>query len=139
MNSLHTESPASLWLRDRCIRLITVGVVLALLYVGRVVLIPLVLAIMLSLLVAPCVRALRRVGVGRTPSVLSAVTTLSITVLAVASVLGMQVLHIADSLPQYKATIQRKLAAVDTATAGQLAFVTNEANRLLETDDFAGQ
>ena len=37
------------------------GVILALLYLGRSVLIPLALAIMLSLLVAPFVRGLRRI------------------------------------------------------------------------------
>ena len=53
--------------------IMTAGMVLALFYLGRSVLIPLALAIMLSLLVAPLPRALRRLGVGRTSSVLVAV------------------------------------------------------------------
>ena len=50
------------WLRDHSSRIVTAGIVLALLYLGRSVLIPLALAIMLSLLVAPLVRAVRRIG-----------------------------------------------------------------------------
>ena len=64
MNSPPVDTPASFWLRDRCIRFITGGVVLALLYVGRDVLIPLVLAVMLSLLIAPSVRALLQIERG---------------------------------------------------------------------------
>ena len=135
MDPLQADTPAPLWLRDRCARFITAGVVLALLYLGRDVLIPLVVAIMLSLLVAPLVRALRRIGVGHTPSVLIAVLALTVSCLAAAVVLGTQVLRIAESLPHYQATIQRKLAAVDTVTEGRLIFLTSEANRWLESHE----
>ncbi|MBV8806610.1 MAG: AI-2E family transporter, partial [Sinobacteraceae bacterium] len=132
MDPLRVDTPAPLWLRDRCARLITAGVVLALLYLGRDVLIPLVLAIMLSLLVAPSVRALRRIGVGRTPSVLIAVLALTLSCLAAAAVLGTQILRIAESLPQYEATIQRKLVAINAVTEGRLMLLTREASRVLE-------
>jgi predicted PurR-regulated permease PerM len=132
MNQLSVETPASLWLRDRCIRIITAAVVLVLLYLGRDVLIPLVLSIMLSLLVAPLVRALRHVGVARTPAVLMAVLALSACSLATAVVLGTQVLHMAESLPKYKATVQRKLETVNAITAGRLTFLTGETSRLFE-------
>ena len=58
------EAPG--WLRDYSSRIMTAGIILALLYLGRSVLIPLALAIMLSLLVAPLVLALRRLRVDRT-------------------------------------------------------------------------
>jgi predicted PurR-regulated permease PerM len=105
MNQLPADNPGSLWRRDRCVRFITGAVVLGLLYVGRDVLIPLVVAIILSLLVVPLVRALSRIGLGRTPSVLIAVLALSLSCAAVAVVLGAQALRIAESLPQYKATV----------------------------------
>lgn len=47
------EAPG--WLRDLSRSIMTAGIILALLYLGRSVLIPLALAIMLSLLVAPLV------------------------------------------------------------------------------------
>ena len=62
MNPVRIDTPTSLSLRDRSIAIIAAAVVLALLYVGRDVLIPLVVAIMLSLLLTLLVRALRRVG-----------------------------------------------------------------------------
>ena len=49
------EAPG--WLRDHSSGIMTAGIVLALLYFGRSVLIPLALALMLSLLVAPCTGA----------------------------------------------------------------------------------
>jgi predicted PurR-regulated permease PerM len=102
MDQLQVDTQAPLWPRDRCAPIITAGVVLALLYLGRDVLIPLVVAIMLSLLVAPLVRALRRIGVGRTPSVLIAVLALTVSCLAAAVVLGTQILRIAESLPPWR-------------------------------------
>jgi predicted PurR-regulated permease PerM len=135
MDPLQVDTPAPLWLRDRCARFITAGVVLALLYLGRDVLIPLVVAIILSLLVAPLVRALRRIGVGRMPSVLIAVLALTVSCMAAALVLGTQVLRTAESLPHYKATIQRKLAAVNAVTEGRLILLTSEASRWLEDQE----
>lgn len=132
MNNLTVDTPASLWLRDRCLRIITAAVVLALLYLGRDVLIPLVLSIMLSLLVAPFVRALRRIGVARTPAVLMSVLALSLCTVAAGVALGAQVLHMAESLPRYKATVQRKLQTVNAVTAGRLTFLTGETSRLFE-------
>jgi predicted PurR-regulated permease PerM len=132
MHQLRVDTPASLWLRDRCVRFITAAVVLALLYVGRNVLIPLVVAILLSLLVAPLVRALRRLGAGHTPSVLIAVLALSLSCLAAAVLLGTQILRVAESLPQYKVTVHRKLEAVNAVTEGRLTPLISEASRLLE-------
>jgi predicted PurR-regulated permease PerM len=120
-------------LRDRAIGIIAFAAVLALLYVGRDVLIPLTVALMLSLLIAPLVRRLRRVGLGQTPSVLVAVLTLSLAVAAAAGVLGTQVLRIAASLPQYERTIQQKLRNLDELTMGRLDAITSEADRLIES------
>ena len=119
-------------LRDRAIGIIAFATVLALLYVGREVLIPLTVALMLSLLIAPLVRRLRRIGLGQTPSVLVAVLTLALVVTAAAGVLGTQVLRMAASLPQYERTIQQKLRNLDEVTVGRLNALTNEASRLIE-------
>src|ERR1700730_5858881 len=97
------------WLPDHSSRILTVGVILALLYFGRQVLMPLALAIMLSLLMAPAVRALRRIGVGRTSSVFIVRRTFAVSCLTVVVALGAQVLRTAESLPQYEATIHHKL------------------------------
>jgi predicted PurR-regulated permease PerM len=124
------EAPG--WLHDHTSRIMTAAIVLALLYLGRSVLIPLALALMLSLLVAPLVRALRRLRVGRTSSVLVAVVALAVLCLGVAAALGTQVVRIAASLPQYESNVQRKLKAFDEATVGPLLRITDQTSRLIE-------
>lgn len=124
------EAPA--WLRDHSSRIMTAGIILALLYVGRSVLIPLALAIMLSLLVAPLVRALRRLGVGRTSSVLVAVAVLAVSCIGVAAALGTQVLRSAENLPQYESNVQRKLKTFEELAIGPLRRLTDETSRLIE-------
>ena len=106
---------------------------LTLLYFGRDVLIPLTLSLMLSLLIAPLVHVLRRVGLGQVFSVLTAVLTLALACTAIAVVLGVQVLRMAASLPQYQATIQQKLHSVDDLTVGRLNALTSAASRFIDT------
>src|SRR4029077_3465522 len=103
-------------LRDRAIGIIAFAAVLALLYVGRDVLVPFTVALMLSLLIAPFVRRFRHIGLGQTSSVLVAVLTLALVVAAAATVLGTQGLHMAASLPRYERTIQQKLENLDDMT-----------------------
>jgi predicted PurR-regulated permease PerM len=118
------------WLRDHSSRIIAAGVILALLYFGRSVLIPLALAIMLSLLVAPLIQALRRLRIGRASSVLVAVAALTLSCLGIAAALGTQILHIAESLPQYESNVQRKLKTLEEVTVGPILSFTNETSRL---------
>src|ERR1700692_2568969 len=125
------------WLRDHTNRIMTAGIVLALLYLGRSVLIPLALAIMLSLLVAPLIRALRRLRIGRASSVLVAVAALTVLCVGVAAALGTQVLHIAESLPQYESNVQRKLKTFEEVIVGPILKLTNETSRLVETRESA--
>src|SRR5277367_5815272 len=129
------EAPG--WLRDHSSRIMTAGIILALLYIGRSVLIPLALAIMLSLLVAPLVRALRRLRVGRTSSVLVAVVALAVSCMGVAAALGTQILRIAESFPQYESNVQRKLKTLEDVTIGPLLRLTDETSRLTEIRESA--
>jgi predicted PurR-regulated permease PerM len=129
--SAHKEAPD--WLRDHSSRIMTAGIILALLYLGRSVLIPLALAMMLSLLVAPLVLALRRLRVGRTASVLIAVVALAVSCMGVATTLGTQILRIAESLPQYESNIQRKLKTLEELTVGPLQRLTDETSRLIDS------
>src|SRR5208337_1466680 len=120
-------------LRDHSSRIITAGIVLALLHLGRSVLIPLALAIMVSLLVAPVVRALRRLRVGRISSVLVAVTALAVLCMGVAAALGTQIVRIAESLPQYESNVQRKLKTLEEVTIGPIRRLTDETSRLVKS------
>lgn len=126
-------SSASTPLLEQVAVLIGVAVVLALLYFGRGVLIPFTVALMLSLLLAPLVRALRHTGLGQTTSVLAAVLAAAISFAAIAALIGVQFLRVAESLPRYEATIQQKLLQLDELALGRLDGLTREASRLIET------
>src|ERR1700730_17822831 len=86
-------TPGAASLRDRAGGVIAFAIVLTLLYVGRDVLIPLTLALMLSLLIAPLVRLLKRIELGQTPAVLVAVLILAVSLTAIGAALGTQVLR----------------------------------------------
>lgn len=105
---------------------LAVGVVLiAALYFGREVFIPLVLAILLSFVLGPVVNLLRRIRLGRVPSVIVAVL-LALSVLGgIGAVIGTQVAGLAGNLPQYQATVQRKVVGLQQGWIG-------EANRILQ-------
>ena len=129
--SADSESSGMLTLRDRAGGIIATGTVLALLYFGRDVLVPITLAVILSLLIAPLVRTLRHRGLGQTASVLLAVLTLALGFTSVAAVIGVQVVRMAASLPQYEETIQLKLATLNDLTVGQLNLLSGQAGRII--------
>jgi len=117
-------------IRDREIGIIATATLLALLYFARDVLVPITLAFILSLLIAPLVRGLRRLGLNQTFSVLAAVLLLAASFGAVATVIGSQLVRMAASLPQYEQTIRLKLDTLNGATVGRVNDFTGQAGRL---------
>jgi predicted PurR-regulated permease PerM len=120
----------SLAIREHSLRILASTAILALLYFARDVLVPITLAIILSLLMAPLVRVLRRLGLGQTPSVLAAVLVLALSFVAVAGVIGSQFVRMATSLPSYERTIGRKLRTLNDVTVGRLDAFTGQVGRL---------
>jgi predicted PurR-regulated permease PerM len=123
--------PPTPQVRDRALGIIATAAFLALLYFARDVLVPITLAFILSLLVAPLVRALRRVGLGQTLSVLAAVLVLALSFGAVAGVIGSQLVHMAGSLPKYERTLERKLEALNNLTVKRMNALTAQAGKVL--------
>src|ERR1700760_5200584 len=66
-------------------------VVVAGLYLGRTVLIPITLAVLLSFVLAPLVNLLRRIHLGRVPSALIAVLLALCIILSLGTLLGTQI------------------------------------------------
>src|ERR1700676_4271493 len=122
--------PPPLAIRDRALGIIATATVLALLYFARDVLVPITLAVILSLLMAPLVRALRHIGLGQTLSVLAAVVVLAFSFAAVAGVIGSQFVRMAASLPRYERTIERKLKTLKNITVAKVNALTGQAQRL---------
>jgi predicted PurR-regulated permease PerM len=119
-------------LRDRAGNIIATGTILAILYFARDVLIPITLAVILSLLISPLVRALRRFGMGSASSVLLAVLALAVLIATLAGVLGVQVVRMSASLPQYEATIRDKFSTLNEMSVGRFSKFTGRAERIID-------
>jgi predicted PurR-regulated permease PerM len=120
---------------QRAITIIATAAILALLYFGKDVLVPVTLALILGLLMAPIARLLRRVGMGHTSSVLIAVLLFTFLVGGLLTVIGSQVVHLARSLPQYEVTMHAKLQVLHDATLGRVEAVSGEAGKVIGLGD----
>jgi len=94
------------------------GVVVAALYVGRDVLVPLALALLLSFVLAPGITRLRRWQVGRVTSVLVMVAFAFLVIFSLGALIAQQVTILGENLPQYEYTIRSKLRSVQETAAG---------------------
>jgi predicted PurR-regulated permease PerM len=104
-------------------------VVIAGLYLGRSVLIPFTLAVLLSFLLAPLVNLLRRGHLGRVPSVLLAMVLALAVILALGGLIGTQVAGLADDVPRYVFTIQQKVDTVQRVVLSRIAAFTSSLVR----------
>jgi predicted PurR-regulated permease PerM len=117
---------------SRALSILAAGTILALLYFARDVLVPITLAVILSLLINPLVRLLRRLGMGQSSSPWAAVLLFVLACAGFAAVLGGQMVRMAASLPQYQETIQAKLETLDALTVGRLNKFAMQAGRIVQ-------
>jgi predicted PurR-regulated permease PerM len=97
--------------------LIFIGLV-AILYFGRPVFVPLAVAILLAFILAPLVRALHRWHLGHIPSIVIVVLTAFLVMLGLGMILAQQVTHLAAALPQYQDTLSKKIDGLRGMMAG---------------------
>ncbi|HTW25906.1 MAG TPA: AI-2E family transporter [Acetobacteraceae bacterium] len=107
-------------------------VVVAGLYFGREVLIPVTLAVLLSFVLAPIANLLRRVHLGRILSVLLAVILALGVILLVGSLIGSQIADLAGDLPRYQTRLEDKFTAIEKVTAGRLSRLVSEVTQQAE-------
>ncbi|MGO4306962.1 AI-2E family transporter [Cupriavidus sp. RAF12] len=109
---------------------LAIGVtVVAGLYVGRDVLIPITLAIFLSVLVAPMVSFLCRIKLGRIVSVLVSVTISISMMVLLGGVIAAQITDLAIGMPRYQATIEEKINIAHRLTIGKLSSMAGTAGK----------
>src|SRR5690349_4327065 len=82
--------------------LVAIAIIVAALYVARAVLVPFALALLLSFVLAPGVVALRRLRLGRVPSVMIAVVFAFAVISGIGAVVASQVASLAENLPNYQ-------------------------------------
>jgi predicted PurR-regulated permease PerM len=101
-------------------------VVLAALYVGQDVFLPVVIAILLAFVLVPFVDLLRRWHLGRVPAVIIAVLFALGIIVALGTVIGYQVAGLASDLPRYQTTIKEKVGSLRAGTIGRLPSLVKE-------------
>ena len=95
--------------------------VMATLYFGREVFVPLALAALLSFLLVPVSALLERWGMRRTPAGLLVVFLSLVAVTALGWVMLGQIYNLAVELPQYKENINQKIESLHLHSAGRLS------------------
>lgn len=109
--------------------------VIAALYFGREVLIPLALAVMLAFVLAPAVTWLRRIGLPRVPAVVSVVVLAFVLIGGIGLVVGSQVVNFLENLPTYQQNISAKIRSLrESAPDGGLFDRAAETIRDLERE-----
>jgi predicted PurR-regulated permease PerM len=102
--------------------LFLVAFLVATLYIGREIFIPIAIAILVSFVLSPPILLLRCWGLGRVPSVLTVVFTALVIAFSVSAVLTRQVSELAVDLPLHQATINAKLDDLRAAAADNALF-----------------
>jgi len=106
--------------------LLVVGVMAAL-YFGRDILVPVTLAILLSFVLAPFVRALRRLRVPRAPAVMLVVIVVFGAMFGIGSLIASEASQLAADLPRYTLVMRDKIKDLRGATDG-----TGSLSRLVD-------
>ena len=92
-------------------------IIIAMLYFGREIFVPIALAILLSLVLAPLVGMLQRIHVPRGLAVVGLVALAFAFIFAMGSLLATQLTQLAGDLPRYQSTISEKIQSFrDTKT-----------------------
>ena len=102
---------------------LAVGVVIiAGLFLGQDVLIPITLAILLSFVLSPIVDLLRRLRIPKGIAVFVAVLSALGALGGIITLVGMQAATLADDAPRYAQTIERKISSVQDFVAERMAM-----------------
>lgn len=94
-------------------------IIIATLYFGREILMPIALAILLSFVLAPLVGLLQRMRVPRGLAVVSVVIMAFALIFAMGSLLATQLTQLAGDLPRYQSTISDKIQSFRETTASR--------------------
>lgn len=104
---------------------VVAAVAVAGLYFGRPIFVPLALSILIAFALSPLLRLLRKLHLGRLPSVLLSVLFAVVAMLAVGTFIGSQAAKMAAQLPQYQTNLAKKIESIrGTATSSNFVRST---------------
>jgi predicted PurR-regulated permease PerM len=108
----------------------TLLAVIAILYLGSEVFLPIALATLLTFALAPLVQLLRRLGLPRILAVILSVITAFLVVAALAIVVAVQVTDLANNLPAYQSNILAKVRTLKDF--GAESGIVDRLSRVIE-------
>src|ERR1700758_2565297 len=94
-------------------------IIIAMLYFGREIFVPIALAILLSFVLAPVVLILQRIHVPRGLAAVSVALLAFALIFAMGSLLATQLTQLAGDLPRYQSTISEKIQSFRDTKAGR--------------------
>ena len=111
---------------------LTAAVLVAALYFAREVIVPIALAVLLSFLLAPVVRWLRRFHAGRVAAVSLTVLIAFLAILGFATVVVQELSSLAQQIPEYGSNLEAKIRSLPEVVpgGGVLHRVTNMVQEL---------
>ena len=98
--------------------MLLVAVTVGALYVGREILVPIALSVLLSFVLAPLVELLQRLRVPRAIAVVFIVSLAFAAIVGLGALMASQVTQLASDLPSYQATLREKIQSLRGAAAG---------------------
>jgi predicted PurR-regulated permease PerM len=113
------EDPSRL---SRVLTFLASGLVVAILYFARDIIVPITLAILLSFLLSPAVRALRRPRVGRIAAVAITALVSFLIILGFAAVVVQEISSLAGDLPRYRSNLEAKVHSLPELVPGTGVF-----------------
>lgn len=113
------------------IGVLAVAAILGMLYLGRAILMPVTLAVVLGFAMAPLIRLLRKGGLGHVSSVLAAVLSLGVVLVAVAGIVAVQTVQMASNAEAYENAIRTKAMDLRQVSVDRMKPVWETAGRLM--------
>jgi predicted PurR-regulated permease PerM len=119
--------------------IVSASCILSLLYAGRAILQPIALAAILSLIVAPLIRAQTQRGMQRMPATLAALLLAGAAAAGTGAILATQLASVTAELPQYQAGLQYKAGQLRVLAERPFAWMEASLNAAPAPDAGAGQ
>ena len=94
----------------------------AILFYGQQILIPIVLAILLSFLLSPLVRTLQKIRIPKTAAIIAVVVIAFTLLFGIAAVVATTLTTLAGDLPQYETNLREKARSLKFATSGGVSI-----------------
>jgi predicted PurR-regulated permease PerM len=132
------SSPEPSSLHEKYMATVMAAIVVATLYFGQPIFVPLALAILLSFGLSPLVELLRRIRFGRVPSVLVSVLFAFFVIGVLGSYIGTQVGRLATELPHYQTNLVHKIHSIKGSADSSSVLQRGVALFKALSDEFLG-